>query len=176
MYIHYVHVFAERSIRVMACSPLFIGVDVRTISQDIIKIIANRDVLAVHKDPLVKMARRIDVGGGVNEKRIDGYDGSMWDVWQRPLVDGSFAVMILNRGPTNITVDLAVENVGDHFTAAYTILDIWAGQPIPFNPINVSLGWQSFDIVPALQFDVPRHGVRFLRMHPLNVNEKHDEL
>lgn len=157
---------------VMACSPLLIGVDVRTISQDIIKIIANADVLAVHKDPLAKMAKRIDVGGGVNEKRIDA-DGD-YHVYQRPLADGSFAVMVLNRGLTNLTVDLAVENIGDHFTSAYSIVDLWAGQPLPFNPVNVSLGWQSFDIVPALQLEVAPHGVRFLRFHPLN--EQHEEL
>ena len=39
--------------------------DVRNMSDDIKQLLTNEEVLAVHKDALVKMAVRIDVGGGV---------------------------------------------------------------------------------------------------------------
>ena len=53
------------SMWVMAASPLLTCNDVRNMSDDIKQVLTNEEVLAVHKDALVKMAVRIDVGGGV---------------------------------------------------------------------------------------------------------------
>ena len=53
------------SMWVMAASPLLTCNDVRNMTDDIKQILTNEEVLAVHKDALVKMAVRIDVGGGV---------------------------------------------------------------------------------------------------------------
>ena len=55
------------SMWVMAASPLLTCNDVRNMSADIKEILTNPEVLAVHKDPLAKMAVRIDVGGGDEE-------------------------------------------------------------------------------------------------------------
>ena len=53
------------SMWVMAASPLLTCNDVRNMTDDIKQVLTNEEVLAVHKDALVKMAVRIDVGGGV---------------------------------------------------------------------------------------------------------------
>ena len=58
---------AHMSMWVMAASPLLTCNDVRNMSDSIKDILTNPEVLAVHKDPLAKMAERIDVGGGVEE-------------------------------------------------------------------------------------------------------------
>ena len=55
------------SMWVMAASPLLTCNDVRNMSASIQEILTNPEVLDVHKDPLAKMAVRIDVGGGVEE-------------------------------------------------------------------------------------------------------------
>ena len=52
---------------VMVGSPLLTPTDVRNMTPVIKAIRTNPEVLAVHKDPLAKMAVRIDVGGGVEE-------------------------------------------------------------------------------------------------------------
>ena len=57
------------SMWVMAASPLLTCNDVRNMTDDIKQILTNEEVLAVHKDALVKMAVRIDVGGGVVRSR-----------------------------------------------------------------------------------------------------------
>ncbi len=56
------------SMWVMAASPLLTCNDVRNMSAAINEILTNPEVLAVHKDPLAKMAMRIDVGGGYIEE------------------------------------------------------------------------------------------------------------
>lgn len=58
---------AHMTMWVMAASPLLTCNDVRNMSADIKRILTNPEVLEVHRDPLVNMAVRIDVGGGVNE-------------------------------------------------------------------------------------------------------------
>jgi len=78
---------------VMAASPLLTNNDVRVMSDDILEILTNPEVLAVHKDPLTKMASRIDVGGGVNEPHTASLDVT-WSSYGKPLADGSTAVMV----------------------------------------------------------------------------------
>ena len=50
--------------RVMAASPLLTCTDVRNMSAATKEIMTNHEVLEVHKDPLARMAVRVDVGGG----------------------------------------------------------------------------------------------------------------
>lgn len=61
---------------------------------DIKAILTNSEVLAVHKDPLAKMAVRIDVGGGVDEPHAASLDVS-FSAYARPLADGSSSAVIL---------------------------------------------------------------------------------
>ena len=60
---------AHMSMFVMAASPLLTCTDVRNMTADVKAILTNPEVLAVHKDPLARMATRVDVGGGKNELR-----------------------------------------------------------------------------------------------------------
>eukprot|EP01052_Picozoa_sp_SAG31_P033470 SAG31_NODE_3788_length_3881_cov_1.735590_3_plen_240_part_00 len=84
---------AHMTMWVMAASPLLTCNDVRSMPEDIKGILTNPEVLAVHKDPLSRMATRIDVGGGVEE----GHSGltescsSNYSVYGKLLADGSSA-------------------------------------------------------------------------------------
>ena len=49
---------------VMAASPLLACTDPRNMTAAIKGILTNPEMLAVHKDPLARMATRVDVGGG----------------------------------------------------------------------------------------------------------------
>ena len=55
---------AHMSMWVMAASPLLTPTDVRNMTADIKAILTNPELLAIHKDPLARMAVRVDVGGG----------------------------------------------------------------------------------------------------------------
>jgi hypothetical protein len=52
------------SMWVMAASPLLTSVDVRNMTAEIKSILTNPELLQIHKDPLARMATRIDVGHG----------------------------------------------------------------------------------------------------------------
>ena len=106
---------AHMTMWVMAATPLLTCNDVRSMPDDIKGILTNPEVLAVHKDPLARMASRIDVGGGLEESH-SGWSqacASNYSIYGKPLADGSTAVMILNRGTTNVSVVLLMEDVGD---------------------------------------------------------------
>ena len=68
----------------MMCAPLILGNDLRNISDDVLKIVANKDLIAINQDALGVPAKRV-VKGTV-------------DVLVKPLSDGSVAVCAFNKG------------------------------------------------------------------------------
>ena len=60
----YEETIAHMSMWVMAASPLLTCTDVRNMTAETKAILTNPELLAIHKDPLAKMATRIDVGHG----------------------------------------------------------------------------------------------------------------
>ena len=68
----------------MMCAPLILGNDLRNISDDVLKIVKNPDLIAINQDALGIPAKRV-VKGTV-------------DVLVKPLADGSVAVCAFNKG------------------------------------------------------------------------------
>lgn len=68
----------------MMCAPLILGNDLRNISDDVLKIVKNPDLIAINQDALGVPAKRV-VKGAV-------------DVLVKPLADGSVAVCAFNKG------------------------------------------------------------------------------
>lgn len=68
----------------MMCAPLILGNDLRNISDDVLKIVKNSDLIAINQDALGVPAKRV-VKGTV-------------DVLVKPLADGSVAVCAFNKG------------------------------------------------------------------------------
>lgn len=68
----------------MTCAPLILGNDLRNISDDVLKIVKNPDLIAINQDALGVPAKRV-VKGTV-------------DVLVKPLADGSVAVCAFNKG------------------------------------------------------------------------------
>lgn len=98
-------------------APLLIGCDVRNMSNDTFRILTNSEVIAVNQDPL-----------GVQGTKVKS-DGTQ-DVWAGPLADGSFAVLLLNRGfyDTNITADW--QDFGLDPSQEAAVRDLWAHQDL----------------------------------------------
>eukprot|EP00038_Savillea_parva_P031693 m.89557 g.89557 ORF g.89557 m.89557 type:complete len:579 (+) comp9808_c0_seq1:91-1827(+) len=140
---------------VMAASPLLTCNDVRDMNDSIKEILTNPEVLAVHKDPLTKMAVRIDVGGGVEEDHASDLCGSATSMYGKDLADGSSAVMVLNRGDVNATVTVKFEDVGDSMATHYAIRDLWQHANVTSNGGG------------GVEVTVAPHGVRLLRMWPI---------
>ena len=83
--------------------------DVRRMPAGIKRILTNPEVLAVHKDPLARMAVRLDVGGGAEENHAGAACSAAYSVYGRVLRDGSSAVMLLNRGNDSVSAALPLE-------------------------------------------------------------------
>lgn len=145
---------AHMTMWVMAASPLLTCNDVRNMTDDILEILTNPEVLAVHKDPAARMAVRIDVGGGVEESHAANFCSSDWSVYGKPLSDGSMAVMVLNRGTVNASVTVPFEDVGDSMFTSYAVRDLWLHQNLTASGRGILL-------------DVAPHGVRMLRLWPI---------
>jgi alpha-galactosidase len=100
----------------MACSPLMIGCDVRTMDKDTAALLMNREVLAVNQDMLGKPARRVKQFGPC-------------EVWKKPLVDGSVAVALINRGSSGSDIVLKAGDIGLLDVPKHA-RDLWAQQDI----------------------------------------------
>lgn len=72
-------------------APLLIGCDIRKMDADTLRILTNDEVIAVNQDQL-----------GVQGNKRTSKDGL--EVWAGPLLDGSVAAVLLNRGTTSATI------------------------------------------------------------------------
>eukprot|EP01050_Picozoa_sp_SAG11_P009543 SAG11_NODE_907_length_6599_cov_13.219231_1_plen_502_part_00 len=169
---------AQMTLWTMAASPLLASIDVRNMSAATQEIYTNPELLTIHKDPLCKMALRVDVGGAhVSEAenanfcpedypdcqrlgpKDPGYNGpckvchTNSSVWEKPLADNSSAVMVLNRGEQPVRVAVLMYDLGDNTHDTFAVRDIWARADLSI--------WTG-----SLSVAVPAHGVRLLRMTP----------
>jgi alpha-galactosidase len=83
----------------MACSPLMIGCNLRTLDQETAALLTNPEVLAVNQDALGVPARRVRRSGPC-------------EIWKKPLADGSVAVGLINRGSTGADIVVRASDIG----------------------------------------------------------------
>ncbi|NII53819.1 glycoside hydrolase family 27 protein [Luteibacter sp. SG786] len=94
-------------------APLLIGTDLRTIKPDALKILLNKDVIAIDQDPL-----------GVQGKQVRDADGI--HVIVKPLKDGGRAVAVFNEGDKAKAVTVTPAEIGLKAGGSYTMRDLWA--------------------------------------------------
>jgi alpha-galactosidase len=83
----------------IACSPLMIGCDIRSMESETASLLMNREVLAINQDVLGKPAWRVKQFGPC-------------EVWKKPLSDGSTAIALINRGSTGSDVSVKAGDMG----------------------------------------------------------------
>lgn len=145
---------AHFSMWCMMCSPLLAGNDLRSMSEETIGILTNKEVIALNQDRLVYQARRIT-------------DHGEMEVWAKPLgstLSGQVAVALLNRSEKTETIGFALDDVGIVAEKGYTMRDLWEKKDY-----DLSLNER-------LEFEVPPHGVVLLRVNgtplPFNIFQK----
>ncbi|QQL44906.1 glycoside hydrolase family 27 protein [Sulfuriroseicoccus oceanibius] len=131
----------------MMASPLLAGNDLRSMKQETLEILTNKDLIAINQDPLVYQARKL-------------HDAGDQEVWARPLIkrtDGKVAVALFNRSnqPARISVDLAALGIDPH--KGYSIRDCWLQKTTANNQTSESL-----------TYSVPAHGTIVLRISGSN--------
>ena len=96
----------------LMAAPLMAGNDIRSMSDEIREILTNKEVIAIDQDPL-----------GVQGHRVKK-DGDL-EVWSKQLHDGSRAVALLNRGPSEAEIGFHWTDIGypEHLSAS--LRDLW---------------------------------------------------
>jgi alpha-galactosidase len=120
----------------LQAAPLLIGADMAQLDPFTIDLLGNREVLAVDQDPLGKAAGRVQAE-------------PWFEIWARPLSDGTTAVGLFNRAPEPASV-----------TAKFSDLGISGTQPVRDFWLHKDLG-SSRDQFSTM---VPRHGVVFVKI------------
>lgn len=104
------------SIWALACSPLMIGCDVRSLEQDTASLLMNHEVLGINQDSL-----------GIPASRVKQF--GTCDIWTKRLADSGTAVAVINRGSRAQELTLHARDIGllDH---AKLVRSLWLGQDI----------------------------------------------
>ncbi|XP_053550430.1 alpha-N-acetylgalactosaminidase [Bombina bombina] len=114
-------------------APLFMSNDLRTISSEARGILQNRLAIYINQDFLGRQGKQVMELGPL-------------DVWKRELVDGQYAVAVLNKGtdglPKPFTTSLGLLNITD-CSAGYKLYDVFekefVGEFQSNTPINLKL-------------------------------------
>ncbi|MFH0518668.1 alpha-galactosidase [Streptomyces sp. M41] len=100
----------------MMAAPLLAGTDLTKATPETLKILRNRDVIAVDQDKLGKQ-------GTV----VSGNDNGLV-VMSKELADGSYAVTLTNEGKGTATISTTAGAVGLGSAATYSVQDLWSGK------------------------------------------------
>ena len=130
---------AHFSLWCILAAPLMLGNDIRNMSDDLLEIITNPEVIAVNQDPLGRQGKKV---------RDDGD----FEVWSRELYDGSRAVVMFNRSENEEEIGFKWSEVGLPENLKFTVRDLWKKE---------DLGKYSG----SFSGTVPSHGVTMVKLY-----------
>ncbi|MGO9270109.1 MAG: glycoside hydrolase family 27 protein [Terriglobia bacterium] len=117
-------------------APLLAGNDLSKMTPETLAILNNPEVVAVDQDPLGTEGHRLRQEGP-------------FEVWMKPLADGSRAVALFNRGEDATRMSVSFKGIGLAETAS--VRDLWAHHDLgPFNE--------------SYSAEVPKHGVVLIKV------------
>jgi alpha-galactosidase len=100
------------SLWAMMAAPLIAGNDLTNMSPETRSILLNREVIAIDQDPRGEAGRRVTKAGD-------------FEVWARPLSNGSRAVLLFNRGKTLSDIAVKWSDVGYPDAVLASVRDVW---------------------------------------------------
>jgi alpha-galactosidase len=130
---------AHFSLWCILAAPLMLGNDIRTMSDEVLEIITNKEVIAINQDPLGRQGKKVRDDGDL-------------EVWSKELHDGSRAVLLFNRSETEQEIPFEWYEVGLPQNLKMQVRDLWQKQ---------ELG--RFE--GAYKATVPAHGVVMVRVY-----------
>ncbi len=104
---------AHFSLWCILSAPLMLGNDPRDMSDEILEIITNPEVIAVNQDELGRQGKKV---------RDDGD----FEVWSKELHDGTRAVVLFNRAEQATKFGFTWAEIGLPQHLAFTVRDLWA--------------------------------------------------
>lgn len=136
----------------MMASPLILGNDIRLFikpdgtadkTNEVLKILTNRELIAVDQDPKCMPCRRVKTNG-------------LTDVLVKPLENGEIALCLFNKAPKEMTITASLRSIANRTFAGlpvasqYVCRDLWDKNEVTTNDL----------LTPA----VPAHGVKVYRV------------
>ena len=103
---------AHFSLWCILSAPLMLGNDVRSMTDEVLEIVTNKEVIAVNQDPLGRQGEKV---------RDDGD----FEVWAKELHDGSRAVVLFNRSESEAEFGFDWSEVGLPKNLEFTVRDLW---------------------------------------------------
>lgn len=126
----------------MMHSPLLLGNDLTTISEETLSIITNSDLIALNQSPFVYQARRL-------------LDFGDLEIWAKPLIStisGKVAVALLNRSKSTQSIAFDLKSIGLNSIKGYIVKDLWTKDTFPLSTESQIIR------------EVPAHGVIVLEI------------
>jgi alpha-galactosidase len=102
----------------LLAAPLMISCDLTKLDAFTLALLTNPEVIDVDQDPLGKAAARVKQDGP-------------YEVWARPLFDGTQAVGLFNRGPQPATIRVAWQDLG--LAGEQPVRDLWQRKDLGAN-------------------------------------------
>jgi alpha-galactosidase len=103
---------SQLSMWAMLAAPLMISDDLTKISPASLQAVQNTEVIAIDQDP-----------GGVQGTLLSSAGNGQ--VWVKPLIDGSRAVALLNRGSSATRIQTSASAVGLPSASSYALRNVW---------------------------------------------------
>ncbi len=127
---------SQMSLWCLLNAPLIASNDIRSMNEEIRKILTNEEAIGINQDPL-----------GIQASRIYTHNG--FEFWAKPLSDGSLALGILNRNNKSGETSFLLKDIG--IKGKQMVRDLWLHQAMGF-------------FTNAIAITVPGHGVRLLKL------------
>jgi alpha-galactosidase len=106
---------AQMTMWAMVAAPLMLGSDPRRLSNPTIRMLENKQVIAIDQDRRGIQGRSIASRG-------------FGQVWVRPLTHGASAVALLNRGTTPLRITTTARAVGMTHVSRYRLANVWTSR------------------------------------------------
>jgi len=143
--------YTHISLWCLLSAPLLLGCDMQQLDDFTLSLLTNDEVLAVNQDPLGKQATKLAEG--------DGYQ-----VWGKPMSDGSTAIGIFNTGSDSPVEAFSWDGEPD----LKKIRISWKELGLTNNEYKVRDLWRQQDLESfkeAYEAEVPHHGVVMVRVN-----------
>ena len=108
---------AHFSLWCILAAPLMLGNDIRSMSDEVLEIITNKEVIAINQDPLGRQGKKVRDDGDL-------------EVWSKELHDGSRAVLLFNRSETEQKIPFEWYEVGLPQNLKMQVRDLWQKQEL----------------------------------------------
>ncbi|KFZ07191.1 hypothetical protein V501_06690 [Pseudogymnoascus sp. VKM F-4519 (FW-2642)] len=114
-------------------SPIFIGTDIRKLSEETISLFTNKGLLAVNQDPLGKAATTFRPEGAASP-----VSGQLYPYWAGPLSDGVVVGLVAPGGDQTLSVNFSdVPGLGE---GTFSWTELYSGNTGSGTSVSVSLG------------------------------------